>query len=130
MRPESWASWATGTVFGGVAGLTVAVLGAPALVLCLALLTIAFVAARSPMFLSGALTGVGGIWLALLVRAKLACEAFDAGAKQGCQAFGMEPFAVVSAIVLWVGLLLGAVAWRRRTAQRRRANSADPSLSR
>ncbi len=114
LRSESWPSWGVGIVFGAAAGFMILVGGAPFMVLSVAFLTLAFVAARSLAFLSGAFLGVGGLWLALTVRAQLACDAFDAGANQGCQGFGVGQFLVVSAVVLGLGLLLGVLARRRR----------------
>jgi hypothetical protein len=107
------------------AGLTTLVFGAPLLLLSVAGLALAFVAARSLALLSGAFVGVGGTWLVLLIRGELACEAFDAAPNQGCQSGGVAPFLVASAIVLILGLPLGALAWRRRAAQRRPTGSAS-----
>lgn len=119
LRSESWPSWGIGVVFGGAAGFLIIVGGAPFLALSLAFLTLAFVAARSLAFLSGAFLGPGGLWFALTVRAQLACDAFDRGANQGCQGFGVGQFLVVSAVVFGIGLLLGVIAWRRRAGQLR-----------
>jgi hypothetical protein len=119
MRRETLGSWAIGAVFGAAAGFMTLVAGAPMLFISLAGLALAFVAARSLALLSGAFVGVGGTWLALTVRAGLACDAFDAQPNQGCQAVGEEPFLVVSTIVLAAGLLIGALAWRRRIATTR-----------
>ena len=121
MRSESWSSWAAGTVFGSLAGMAIAVFGAPALALSLALLTLAFIASRTVALLSGALIGIGGTWLVLLVRAQLACAAFDAAPNQGCEAPDLGPFYVISGIAFCVGLLIGAVAWHRRPTQRPRS---------
>lgn len=119
LRSESWPSWGVGVVFGSAAGFMIIVGGAPTLALSLAFLALAFVAARSLAFLSGAFLGLGGLWFALTVRAQLACDAFDRGANQGCQAFGVGRFLVVSAVVFGIGLLLGVIAWRRRAGQLR-----------
>lgn len=119
MRRETLASWTIGAVFGVATGFMVLVGGAPLLLISLAGLALAFVAARSLALLSGAFVGVGGTWLALTVRAALACEAFDAQPNQGCQGFGGEPFLAVSTIVLAAGLVIGALAWRRRIATTR-----------
>ncbi len=100
MRRETLASWTIGAVFGVATGFMVLVGGPPLLLISLAGLALAFVAARSLALLSGAFVGVGGTWLALTVRAK--------------QGFGGEPFLVVSTIVLAAGLVIGALAWRRR----------------
>lgn len=118
LRSEGWASWGVGVVFGAAAGFMVIVGGAPFLALSLAFLALAFVAARSLAFLSGAFLGVGGLWSALTVRAQLACDAFDGEVNRGCQGFGVGQFLVVSAVVFGIGLVLGAIAWRRRAGQR------------
>ena len=119
LRSESWPSWGIGVVFGGAAGFLIIVGGAPFLALSLAFLALAFVAARNLAFLSGAFVGLGGLWFALTVRAQLACDAFDRGANQGCQGFGVGQFLAVSAVVFGIGLLLGVIAWRRRAGQLR-----------
>lgn len=101
-----------GGAFGAIAGFMVLVFGAPALALAVVTLLLAFAVARSLALLSGAFVGVGGTWLALSVRAQLACDAFDAAPNQGCQGFNVEPFLFVSTGVLLVGLAAGAIAWR------------------
>jgi hypothetical protein len=62
---------------------------------------------------------MGGLWFGLTVRAQLACDAFDRGASQGCQGFGVGQLLVVSAVVFGIGLLVGVIAWRRRGGQLR-----------
>lgn len=128
MRPEGWPSWLIGLVFGAAAGLVILLGGAPARDLgtgaflglaFLVLLALAFVAARNLAFLSGAFAGLGGTWLALTVRAQLACDAFNADPIQGCTGYGVGPFLGVSAGMLVVGVLLGLGAWRRRAGQAR-----------
>ncbi len=114
MRSETWLSWAVGLLFGAAAGFMVLVGGAPFLMLSVAFLALAFVAARSLAFLSGAFIGLGGLWVALTVRAQLACDAFDAAPNQGCRGFGVGEFLVISTVILGVGLLLGVIARRRR----------------
>lgn len=118
LRTEGWPSWIIGLLFGAGAGTLILVGGVTFLVLSTALLVVAFVVARSLALLSGAFIGIGGIWAALLIRAQLACDAFDRGVNQGCQAFGVGQFLVVSAVVAGVGLLLGLLAWRRRSVSR------------
>jgi hypothetical protein len=115
MRSTTWPYWAAGVILGGIVGLPVASFGTPALASAMAVVALAYLAVRSLMLLSGALIGVGGIWLAMLIRAQLACDAFDARPNQGCEAHGVDPWLVLSGAVLAIGLLLGAVAWRRRS---------------
>ncbi len=111
MRPL----WMAGLTLGIVVGFPVASFGFPALILAAAVIAFAFIGARSPVLLSGAFTGVGGIWIALLIRAQLACDAFDRAPQQGCQGYSVEPFAMLGLAVLFTGVLLGALAWRRAT---------------
>ena len=113
-RREPWLYWVVGLVLGAVVGVPVASFGMPALVLGIGSVALAFLAARRLAFLSGAATGVGGIWLAILVREQLACDAFDAAPNQGCESSGTEPWVVLSVVVLGIGLVLGGVAWRRQ----------------
>lgn len=114
LRSESWPSWGVGLALGAAAGYLVLLGGLLFLALGAACLALAFVVARSAAFLSGALLGMGGLWSALMARAQLACDAFDAAPGQGCQAFGVGQFLLVAAVVVSAGLLLGALAWRRR----------------
>lgn len=118
LRPETRQSWATDLAFGAVAGLAVLLGGAPLSAPVIGLLALALVAARTLGFVSGALIGFGGLWIALTVRAQLACDAFDAAPNQGCQGFGVGDFLLMSGIVFGIGLFIGVVAWRRCAGQR------------
>jgi hypothetical protein len=117
MRSESWPSWLIGLVFGVAAGILVLLGGGPFFFLSVAFLALAFAAARSLAFLSGAFVGLGGTWLALTVRAQLACDAFNAAPNQGCSGYGVGPFIALSAGIFAVGLLLALGAWRRRAGR-------------
>ena len=114
MRRERWPFWAVGLVFGAMVGMPIASFGFPVLVASVAFVALAYAAAGSLAFLSGAITGIGAIWLGLLIRAQLACDAFDAGPNQSCQSSGVEPWVILSVLVLGIGLVLGGIAWRRR----------------
>jgi hypothetical protein len=114
VRRESWLYWAVGLAFGAIVGAPVASFGPPVLMTALAIIALAYLAAYSLALLSGALIGLGGIWLALLIRARLACEEFDARAGQECELHGIDPWLAGSVIVLVGGIALGAEAWRRR----------------
>jgi hypothetical protein len=116
-RSESWPSWVIGLVSGAAAGFLVLLGGAPFLALSVLFLALAFVAARSLAFVSGMFVGLGGLWCALVVRAQLACDAFDAAPRQDCQGYGVGQFLAVSIIVIGIGAVVGFVALRHR-AQR------------
>ena len=116
LRRETWQSWVIGFVFGAFAGLVVLLGGALISAPAIALVGLAFVAARTLGYVSGVLVGFGGLWIAFTLRAQIACDTFDAGPNQGCQGFGVGGFLMISAIVLGLGLLIGVVAWRRAAA--------------
>jgi hypothetical protein len=119
MRADGWTSWLIGLAFGVAAGGLVLLGGTPILFLSLAMLALAFAANRSLAFVSGAFAGVGGTWLALTIRAQLACYAFNAAPNQGCTGHGVGPFIGLSLGILAVGAVLGIGAWRRRAGPTR-----------
>lgn len=66
---------------------------------------------------AGELVGFGGVWLALLGRVALQCQAPDG--EIGCQAPGIEPWLATAGALLGVRLVLTAVAVRRAVRSRR-----------
>jgi hypothetical protein len=100
--------WIAGLVVGVTAGfatleipplgwLLVVVFAIPALIV-------------GPRFaaIGGLLTGLGGVWLALLGRVALTCQA--TGEELGCHAPGIEPWLSVGGAMLAIGLFLSIVA--------------------
>ena len=118
-RGDSWPFWVVGLLLGAMVGVPVGSFGMPALVMGTAIAGVGFMAARCLAFVSGVITGVGGTWLALLGRAQLACDAFDAAPNQSCKGSGTEPWLALSVLVLGFGLVLGGIAWQRQAARRR-----------
>jgi len=118
LKVERWAGWGLGLVLGALIGTTVLIGGATFVLLGAAAIALGLLAVRNLAFLSAAFIGVGGTWVVLVVRAQLACEAFDADPNQGCQGFGVGEFLVVSAAVMVVGLVLAALVWRRGRTSR------------
>jgi hypothetical protein len=58
--------------------------------------------------IGGLFTGLGGVWLALLGRVALTCQA--TGDELGCHAPGIEPWLAVGGAMLAAGLVLSIVA--------------------
>lgn len=114
MRCERLTIWLAGGAFGAVAGIAVLTFGAPMLYLSLVLFVMAFVISRSVALLSGALVAIGFTWLALAIRASIACEEFDRLPNAGCVAPDLTPFLLTAAGIAAVGVLLGWIAVRRR----------------
>jgi hypothetical protein len=114
MRRERLTMWLTGGAFGAVAGTAVLTFGAPMLLLSVALFALGFVISRSVALLSGAFVAFGVTWLALAIRASIACEEFDRLPNAGCVAPDLAPFLLTAAGIAVAGALLGVVAVRRR----------------
>jgi hypothetical protein len=105
---------ALGAVLGSGLGTIAAALGVPGLVL------LGVVVARSALippryaFLAGVLIGAGGVWLFFSTRAVVVCQANPSS----CSGPAPEPFAVVSGIVVAVGVV-ALIATRRRLGRSR-----------
>ncbi len=103
-------NWLAGLVAGTSSGLLVLVV--PTLgVALVALGAIGVLRARPRVAgVSGLLVGIGAIIVALLIRAQMACEAFDAVPMQGCEAPDITPYLALGGGSLAAGLILSAVA--------------------
>jgi LPXTG-motif cell wall-anchored protein len=114
MRRERLTMWLAGGAFGSVAGIAVLTLGTPSLYLSLALFALGFAISRSVALVSGAFVALGVTWLALAIRASIACEEFDRLPNAGCVAPDLTPFVLTAGGIAALGALLGWVALRRR----------------
>ena len=94
-------------VGGGVLVLVFPTIG----LLFIALATLGVLRARGRVAgSSGLLIGIGAATVVLLVRAQLACEAFDAAPNQGCVAPDLAPWLTIGGGLLVAGMILSAVA--------------------
>ncbi len=71
--------------------------------------------------IGGLLTGLGGIWLAIVGRLVIQCPA-ELPNELGCHAPGMAPWLIDGGAMVAIGLLLTATGWWR--SRRARAASA------
>jgi hypothetical protein len=105
--------WIAGFVVGVPAG--VATLEIPTLGWLLVAVFAALAAITGPRVagIGGLLTGLGAIWLLLLGRVAVTCRA--TGDEPGCHAPGIEPWLLVGAAMLAVGVAL--TVWARVAAR-------------
>ncbi len=116
---ERWGQWIIGLPFGALTTVAFVVGGVPLLVVAMALLGVASTVSRSFAVLSGGLIAAGATYAALLVRADLACRAFDAGPNQACEPSDLAPYLAQAgvAILLGVAAALLAVLHRRSSSR-------------
>jgi hypothetical protein len=84
---------------------TVVLLEFPIAGLLIAALSVAGLALRGPRApsIAGLLTGVGAMWLALMLRVKVSCDAFNEAAGQSCEAPGIEGWILAGLVILAIG---------------------------
>jgi len=116
MRSEGWPSWVFGLGVGIACGFAVALGGALLLFLGVVVLALGFVARGSLAFLSGGFIGLGGLWLALTIRAQAICQA-PSDPAVSCTTTNVAPFLAISAGVAFAGVLTGLAAWRRSASE-------------
>jgi hypothetical protein len=108
--------WLAGGAFGAVFAVVGLSFGTPVLYLALVLFAFGFLVSRSVALLSGAFLAAGVTWLALAMRASIACEEFDRLPNAGCTAPDLTPFLLTAAGMGALGVLLGWIAFRRPRA--------------
>jgi cytochrome bd-type quinol oxidase subunit 2 len=115
-RPSGYprfTNWLAGLVAGTSSGFLVSIIPTLGVVL-LMLSTIGVLHARTrDAGASGLLVGLGATIVVLLIRAQLACEAFDAVPTQGCQSPDVMLFLALGAGLAAAGVLIAAVAVAR-----------------
>jgi hypothetical protein len=103
-------NWLAGLVTGSSSGFLLLIVPTLGLLL-IALGAIGVVRARPRVAgVSGLLVGIGAIVAVLLIRAQLACEAFNATPTLGCEAPDITPYLALAGGLLAAGVVLSAVA--------------------
>ncbi|RPH35874.1 MAG: hypothetical protein EHM90_03290 [Chloroflexi bacterium] len=108
-----WVRWLAGFAFGAVLGYALFVVGLIAVLIAGLALILAIVGRWQLAFVSGWLSGIGALWLGLMVRVVLNCSADPTCVVSS----GTETFVRISLGFLLVGVLIGIVAWRRTRQQ-------------
>lgn len=100
---------AFGAVLGSASGVLAVTFGVPGLSLLAVVVALSALIPPRYAFLAGVLIATGGLWLFFSVRAVIFCAANPSS----CSGPQPEVFAVVSGVVLAVGLLAFVVTRRR-----------------
>ena len=111
MNRRSRSGWIPGFVVGVAAGF--ATLEFPTLGWLLVIMFVIVAAILGPRIgaIAGLLTGLGSIWLVLLGRVAISCQA--TGSELGCHAPDIEPWLVAGGAMLAAGVALTVVAFGR-----------------
>jgi hypothetical protein len=113
MRSTRRSAWFSGLVVGVVAGFLTLELPTLGWLLVVAYAVGALVWRRLLSGVGGLLTGIGVIWVTLLGRVALTCQA--TGDELGCHAPDLGPWLLVGVTMLIAGLALTALdGWRSR----------------
>jgi hypothetical protein len=113
---RGWVRWMAGFVFGAVLAYAFFVVGLIAVLIAGLALILAIVGRWQLAFVSGWLSGIGALWLGLMVGVVMNCSADPTCVVSS----GTETFVRISLGFLLAGVLIGIVAWRRtrRTGER------------
>ena len=104
-RRRGWLSGLTVGVTAGFASLEVPPLG---WLLVVAFAVPAAIGGSRIASIGGLLAGIGGVWITLIGRMALTCQA--TGDELGCHAPGLEPWLIAGVVMLSIGLILTVVA--------------------
>ena len=115
MNGRARAGWLPGLVVGVTAGFATLELPTVGWLLVIVFAIHAAIVGPRIAALGGLFTGLGAIWLVLLGRVAITCQAPDG--EIGCQSPGIESWLLVGAAMLAVGVVLSI--WARLRAGRR-----------
>lgn len=104
-----WVRWLAGFAFGAVLGYAFFVVGLLAVLFAGIALILAIVGRWRLAFVSGWLSGIGALWLGLMIRVVMNCSADPTCVVSS----GTEAWVRISVGFLLAGALIGVVAWRR-----------------
>jgi hypothetical protein len=115
---ERWRQWIVGLLFGALITVAFMLGGVRLLVVSVGLLGVASAVSRSFAVVSGGLIGAGAIYAALMVRADLACRAFDAGPNQACEPSDLAPYLAQAGVAVLLGVAAAFLGlWHRRSSR-------------
>jgi hypothetical protein len=106
---RGWVRWLAGFAFGVVLAYAFFVVGIIAILIAGLALILAIVGRWKLVFVSGWLSGIGALWLGLMVGVIVNCSADPTCVVSS----GTEAFVRISLGFLLAGVLIGLVAWRR-----------------
>jgi hypothetical protein len=106
--------WLAGLVVGAVAGVLTLIFPILGLGIALVFGLLIIRRARRLPALGGLFLGLGAAWVGLLVRAQLACQAFDAEPGQECIQPDIGPWLAVGGVFVAIGVVATVVAALRR----------------
>ena len=114
MSRRARSGWFPGFVVGLSAGFATLELPTVGWLLVIVFVILAAIIGPRTAAIGGLLTGLGGIWLVMLGRVAIACQA--TGSELGCHAPGIEPWLIAGAAMLATGVaatVLAVVRGRR-----------------
>ena len=117
-------AWISGLVIGAVTGLAILLVPVAGAAIALLFAIVVRVKGSGQAAAGGFGVGAGASLLALLVRAIVACEAFDAEPNQGCTAPDLGPWLAVGLLALVSGVTLTGAAIAAALRDRR-ASATD-----
>jgi hypothetical protein len=112
MKGRIRAGWIPGLVVGAGGGFLTLEFPALGWLIVVAFAIPAAIVGPRAAAIGGLLTGLGGIWLVLLGRVAITCQA--TGEELGCHAPGIESWLAVGGAMLAIGIVLSSVGARRR----------------
>ena len=114
---RGWVRWVAGFAFGVALGYAFFVVGLIAYLIAGFALVLGIVGRWQLAFVSGWVSGIGALWLLLMVGVVSNCSADPT-----CDiSSGTVGFIGISLVLLLVGALIGIVAWRRKPARPNRS---------
>jgi hypothetical protein len=110
-------AWLAGLVLGVPAAFLVLVFPLVGVLILLAAVALLLLRGPRRFGIGGLLIGFGSTWTALLLLARLNCDAFNAAPNQGCtEPPTIDTYLVAGVILAMLGLALTLVAVRERRA--------------
>lgn len=106
-----------GGILGGLAAAVGLVFGIPGMTAAVVIVVLVGLSARRPALVAGGLIGLGATWLVLFARVAVLCGQ----PQQQCGSSPPEitPWLAISGAVIFVGVLIAALASRKKRREQR-----------